>query len=96
MGTPEGELDSKYFIEGDAHARAGDEEEFLLLMIIFLGGDATRLLSLASWIIKSVIRSGQGVVHAASSTSTVPFFPVLLFKSSARKKCCDAGHRCGE
>jgi hypothetical protein len=28
METPEGELESKYFIEGDAHARADDEEEF--------------------------------------------------------------------
>jgi hypothetical protein len=48
MGTPESELDSKYFIEGDAHARAGDEEEFLLLGIIFRVGDATRFLLLAS------------------------------------------------
>jgi hypothetical protein len=48
METPEGELGSKYFIEGDAHARAGDEEEFLLLRIIFRGGDATRFLLLAS------------------------------------------------
>jgi hypothetical protein len=48
MGTPEGELESKYFIEGDAHARADEEEEFLLRRIIFRGGDATRFLLLAS------------------------------------------------
>jgi len=28
MGTPEQELEFKYFIEGEAHAREGDRKEF--------------------------------------------------------------------
>jgi len=30
MGTPVSELESKYFIKGDAHARGGKERKFLL------------------------------------------------------------------
>jgi hypothetical protein len=36
MGTPESELESKYFIEGEAHARGGPAGGFLLGKIIFV------------------------------------------------------------
>jgi hypothetical protein len=49
MGTPWSDLQPKYsikgyFTEGEVHARAGKEKEFLLGEIILRGGDATRLL----------------------------------------------------
>jgi len=34
MGTPESELESKYFIEGDAHARGGKKKEFRFVELL--------------------------------------------------------------
>jgi hypothetical protein len=78
MGTPVCELESKYFIEGDAHARARKEREFPLWQ--FPSDERCNSLSIACIsVIKYVIRSGQGVVHEASFPSSVPFLSDLLF-----------------
>jgi hypothetical protein len=48
METPESKLESKYFIEGEADARGGDEKNYSLGEITLTRNHATRILLLAS------------------------------------------------
>ncbi len=53
-------MESKYFIEGEAHARAGHWKQFLFGEFVFREKDATRFVLFASRLLNPQIRSGQG------------------------------------
>lgn len=51
MGTPEQKLESKYFIEAEAHARSGRLERIPDSWNVVREEHATRILLFASWLV---------------------------------------------